>query len=51
MDPFINPNQPNHIEYSLNTNNYVPFSNQMGVDSWILMQDYTIRTDNSILPY
>lgn len=47
----MNPNQPNHIEYVLNTNHYVSFSNQFGADSWVYFQDYTIITDNSIMPF
>ena len=51
INPVINPNQQNVINYYLESNDYVIFSSQIGSEAWVYFSDYTINTDDSIWPY
>ena len=51
MNTIINPNNIDYLDYYVNTDNYFIFSKQVSIHSELMISDYTINTDNSILPY
>ena len=51
MNPIINPNQPDHIKYSFNNENFYIISKEIGSEAILEFTDFTINSDNSILPF
>ena len=51
INTIINPNQQNHLDYYFNMMNYIICSRHIGVESYILISEYNIHTDDSILPF
>ena len=51
MNPIINPNQPDHIKYSFNDENLYIISKEIGSEAILEFTDFTINSDNSILPF
>jgi hypothetical protein len=51
LNPLINADQQNYLTYYLEDSNYIIFSTTGGEEAQIHIQDFTIETDQSILPY
>lgn len=50
INPVINPNKPDHLSYFLEGDDYTIFSRDVGCEATVFISDYTILTDESILP-
>ena len=51
MNPIINPNSPEYIKYSINSENYYLISKKIGSETRLEFTDFTISSDNSVLPF
>ena len=51
INPVINPNSVQFMDYYLEGNDYIIFSDKIGAEAWVYFSDYSIVTDNSIWPY
>lgn len=51
VNPVINPNSVNFMDYYLEGNDYIIFSDTVGSQAWVYFSDYSVITDNSIWPY
>lgn len=51
INTVINPDQQNFMSYYVETTDYVIFSSTIGSESYLYFSDYTINTDDSILPF
>ena len=51
INPVINPNQPNFISHYVDANDYILFSKETGGEAWLRFSDFTINSDDSILPF
>jgi hypothetical protein len=49
-NPLINPENQEYLTYYLEDTNYLTFSSDYGAEALIYVDDYSISTDNSILP-
>lgn len=49
-NPSINPGEKEYLSYYLDDTNEYPFSNKIGVNANLFFSQYTIKTDDSILP-
>lgn len=50
-NPLINPGDSKYLDYILNDRNFIRFTNQLGAMSNCFVEDYSIITDVSLLPY
>ena len=51
LNPIINPNRRNHIEYYVNSENRFVVLNKIGQTTTLKLSDFAISTDTSILPF
>ena len=51
LNPLLNPGQEDYLTYYLEDSNYVIFSSTGAEEAQILVEDYTINTDESIIPF
>jgi hypothetical protein len=51
INPLINADSENFLSYYLEDSNYIIFSATGGAECQLMMEDYTIDTDESILPF
>jgi hypothetical protein len=51
VNPIINPGSQNYLEYFLDDRNYLRFTTKLGARSTGYVQDYSIETDDSLLPH
>jgi hypothetical protein len=49
--PIINPGDSNYLSYYLEDSNYMRFTTKLGAQSTGYVQDYSIVTDVSLMPY
>lgn len=51
INPLLNPGSQDYLDYYLEDRNYLAFTSKMGGYSNVHVQDYTVITDESILPF
>ena len=51
MNPLFNPGDIEYLDFALKDLNYVTFTSKLGVYANVYIQDYTIITDESIMPF
>ena len=51
INPLINPGDQKYLSYYLEDQSYVRFTRKLGSDSNGRIEDYTIETDVSLLPF
>lgn len=51
INPVVNPGSTDYIKYYLEDKNYVQFGSQQACEAYLYITDYTINTDDSILPF
>lgn len=51
MNPLINPGNQNYLSYYIEDVSYLKFTRKLGADSNGHIEDYTIETDVSLLPF
>jgi hypothetical protein len=50
-NPIINPGNSDYLSYYLEDRNYIRFTPKLGTQSTGFVQDYSIVTDVSLMPY
>jgi hypothetical protein len=50
INPLINPENQDYLTYYMEDTNYITFSSDYGGEGLLFVEDYSISTDNSILP-
>jgi hypothetical protein len=51
INPLLNPGDKSYINYYLEDSNYFSFNTNIGVSANLFYSEYSIETDNSILPW
>lgn len=51
VNPLFNPGDIEYLDFALKDLNYVTFTSKLGVYANVYIQDYTIITDESIMPF
>jgi hypothetical protein len=51
LNPLINPDNDEYLTYYLEDSNYITFSQHGGEEGRLLVEDFQISTDESILPF
>jgi hypothetical protein len=50
-NPIINPGESNYLSYYLDDRNFIRFTTKLGAMNTGFVQDYSIITDVSLLPF
>lgn len=51
INPMINPGTADYLSYYMEAKNFVSFTKNVGAYGIGFVQDYTIETDESLLPF
>jgi hypothetical protein len=51
INPLLNPGNADYLDYYIEDRNYIAFTSNLGTYSNIHVEEYSVITDESILPF